>query len=37
MTDSGDDRAPDFLNQLITAQNRVPPAGWDGIVRLPTK
>ena len=32
-----DDRAPDFLNQLITAQNRVPPAGWDGIVRLPTK
>ncbi len=32
-----DDHAPDFLNQLITAQNRVPPAGWDGIVRLPTK
>ncbi|HEX6984246.1 MAG TPA: adenylate/guanylate cyclase domain-containing protein, partial [Planctomycetaceae bacterium] len=32
-----EDRAPDFLNQLITAQNRVAPSGWDGIVRLPTK
>jgi adenylate cyclase len=32
-----EDRAPDFLNQLITAQNRIAPAGWDGIVRLPTK
>lgn len=32
-----EDRAPDFLNQIITAHNRVPPPGWDGVVRLPTK
>lgn len=32
-----EDRAPDFLNQLITAHNRVPPPGWDGVVRLATK
>jgi adenylate cyclase len=32
-----EDRAPDFLNQIITAHNRVPPSGWDGVVRLPTK
>lgn len=32
-----DDRAPDFLNQLITAHNRVAPADWDGIIKLPTK
>jgi adenylate cyclase len=32
-----EDRAPDFLNQLITSHNRVPPAGWDGVVKLPTK
>lgn len=32
-----EDRAPDFLNQLITAHNRVPPSGWDGVVRLSTK
>lgn len=32
-----EDRAPDFLNQLITAHNRIPPAGWDGIVKLSSK
>lgn len=32
-----EDRAPDFLNQLITAHNRVRPPGWDGVVRLATK
>nr|MDQ3330792.1 adenylate/guanylate cyclase domain-containing protein [Planctomycetota bacterium] len=32
-----EDRAPDFLNQLITSQNRIPPPGWDGVVKLPTK
>jgi adenylate cyclase len=32
-----EDRAPDFLNQIITSQNRVAPPGWDGIVKLPSK
>lgn len=34
---SPEDRAPDFLNQIITSQNRVAPPGWDGIVKLPSK
>ncbi len=32
-----EDRAPDFLNQIITSHNRVAPAGWDGIVKMPSK
>ena len=32
-----EDRAPDFLNQIITSQNRVAPPGWDGIVKMPSK
>jgi adenylate cyclase len=31
------DRAQDFLTMLITQHNRVAPADWDGIVRLPGK
>lgn len=31
------DRAQDFLGMLITQHNRVAPADWDGIVRLPGK
>ena len=31
------DRAQDFLTMLITQHNRIPPADWDGIVRLPGK
>ena len=29
--------AQDFLNMLITQHNRVPPAEWDGSVRLANK
>jgi len=32
-----EDRAPDFLNQIITSHNRIAPPGWDGIVKLPSK
>jgi adenylate cyclase len=32
-----EDRAPDFLNPIITSQNRVAPPGWDGIVKMPSK
>jgi len=31
------DRAQDFLAVLIAQHNRVPPPGWDGVVRLPSK
>jgi adenylate cyclase len=31
------DRAQDFLGMLIAQHNRVAPANWDGIVRLPSK
>ena len=31
------DRAQDFLMQQIVLHNRTAPAGWDGIVRLPSK
>lgn len=31
------DRAPDFLTHHITLYNRVAPADWDGVIRLPTK
>lgn len=31
------DRAQDFLSTLITQHNRVAPADWDGVVRLPHK
>ena len=31
------DKAQDFLAVLIAQHNRQPPAGWDGIVRLPSK
>ena len=31
------DRAQDFLTMMITQHNRVAPADWDGIVRLPGK
>ena len=31
------DRAQDFLNVLIAQHNRIPPAGWEGFVRLSNK
>ncbi len=31
------DKAQDFLAVLIAQHNRMPPPGWDGIVRLPNK
>lgn len=31
------DKAQDFLAVLIAQHNRLPPPGWDGIVRLPSK
>ena len=31
------DTAPDFLNMLIAQNNRVAPAGWDGVIKLPSK
>lgn len=31
------DRAQDFLLQQITANNRVPPTDWDGMIRFPGK
>jgi adenylate cyclase len=31
------DRAQDFLTMLITQHNRVAPADWDGVIRLPGK
>jgi adenylate cyclase len=31
------DRAQDFLGMLIAQHNRVAPAGWDGVIKLPSK
>lgn len=31
------DRAADFLTVYIAQNNRVPPAGWDGVIRLSSK
>ena len=32
-----EDKAQDFLTALIAQHNRMPPQGWDGVVRLPAK
>ncbi len=31
------DRAQDFLGVVIAQHNRVPPAGWNGVLELPNK